>query len=64
MRTLLHYVIPFVKWQRTVFCRGNYVCSVLARRLMVDQGRGLIVNVSSPGGLRNALACDAIKAER
>jgi len=32
--------------------RGNYVCSVLASRLMVDQGRGLIVNVSSPGGLR------------
>ncbi|XP_070589519.1 dehydrogenase/reductase SDR family member 1 [Erythrolamprus reginae] len=32
--------------------RGNYFCMVHAARLMVPAGRGLIVIISSPGGLR------------
>lgn len=33
-------------------CRGHYFCSVYASRLMVAQGKGLIVMISSMGGLR------------
>lgn len=33
-------------------CRGHYFFSVHAARLMVPQGRGLIVMISSIGGLR------------
>jgi len=32
--------------------RGHYICTVLGSRLMVENKSGLIVNVSSPGGLR------------
>jgi len=32
--------------------RGHYLCSVYASRMMVDRQQGLIVNVSSMGGLR------------
>jgi len=32
--------------------RGHYHCTVLASRLMVEQHKGLIVNVSSMGGLK------------
>jgi len=32
--------------------RGHYICTVLASRIMVENKRGLIVNVSSIGGLR------------
>lgn len=32
--------------------RGHYFFSVYASRMMVDQGRGLIVTISSMGGLR------------
>lgn len=32
--------------------RGHYFFSVYASRLMVAQGRGLIVTISSMGGLR------------
>ncbi|XP_070830223.1 dehydrogenase/reductase SDR family member 1 [Chaetodon trifascialis] len=32
--------------------RGHYFCSVYASRLMVAQGRGLIVTISSMGGLQ------------
>ncbi|XP_063166868.1 dehydrogenase/reductase SDR family member 1 [Candoia aspera] len=32
--------------------RGHYFCTVYAARLMVPAGRGLIVIISSPGGLR------------
>jgi len=32
--------------------RGHYICTVLASRIMVNNGKGLIVNVSSIGGLR------------
>ncbi|KAF8373750.1 dhs-9 [Pristionchus pacificus] len=31
--------------------RNHYFCSVYASRLMVKNGKGLIVNISSPGGL-------------
>ncbi|KAJ6655246.1 hypothetical protein lerEdw1_005590 [Lerista edwardsae] len=32
--------------------RGHYICTRYAARLMVPAGRGLIVIISSPGGLR------------
>lgn len=32
--------------------RGHYHCTVLASRLMVENRQGLIVNISSPGGLK------------
>lgn len=32
--------------------RNHYICSVYAARMMVERGSGLIVNLSSPGGLR------------
>ena len=31
--------------------RANYIASVYAARLMVKRGSGIIVNMSSPGGL-------------
>ena len=31
--------------------RANYIASVYAARLMVERGNGIIVNMSSPGGL-------------
>ncbi|ETE63556.1 Dehydrogenase/reductase SDR family member 1, partial [Ophiophagus hannah] len=52
--------------------RGNYFCTVHAARLMVPAGRGLIVIVSSPGGLRymfdvpygvGKAACDRMAAD-
>lgn len=33
--------------------RGHYLCSVYGARLMVPAGKGLIVVVSSPGGLQH-----------
>ena len=32
--------------------RNHYICTVLASRIMVENRKGLIVNVSSWGGLR------------
>ncbi|KAJ8336569.1 hypothetical protein SKAU_G00377890 [Synaphobranchus kaupii] len=52
--------------------RGHYFCSVYAARLMVEQGRGLIVVISSMGGLRylfnvpygvGKAACDRLAAD-
>ncbi|XP_034260900.2 dehydrogenase/reductase SDR family member 1-like [Pantherophis guttatus] len=52
--------------------RGNYFCTVHAARLMVPAGRGLIVIISSPGGLRymfdvpygvGKAACDRLAAD-
>ncbi|XP_061479662.1 dehydrogenase/reductase SDR family member 1 [Rhineura floridana] len=52
--------------------RGHYICSVYAARLMVPAGRGLIVIISSPGGLRymfdvpygvGKAACDRLAAD-
>lgn len=52
--------------------RGHYFCSVYAARLMVAQGKGLIVMISSMGGLRylfnvaygvGKAACDRLAAD-
>ncbi|KAJ8272540.1 hypothetical protein GJAV_G00090400 [Gymnothorax javanicus] len=52
--------------------RGHYICSVYAARLMVAQGQGLIVVISSMGGLRyffnvpygvGKAACDRLAAD-
>ncbi|KAI4895627.1 hypothetical protein NFI96_010185 [Prochilodus magdalenae] len=52
--------------------RGHYFCSVYAARLMVAQGKGLIVTISSMGGLRYTFnvpygigkaACDRLAAD-
>lgn len=45
--------IHFQSYQRCLcFHRGHYFCSVYASRMMVAQGSGLIVFISSMGGLR------------
>jgi len=52
--------------------RGHYLCTVYASRLMVEQQNGLIVNVSSMGGLKylfnvaygiGKAACDRMAAD-
>ncbi|KAJ7341867.1 hypothetical protein JRQ81_007497 [Phrynocephalus forsythii] len=52
--------------------RGHYLCAVYGARLMVPAGRGLIVIISSPGGLRylfdvpygvGKAACDRMAAD-
>ncbi|XP_047445141.1 dehydrogenase/reductase SDR family member 1 [Mugil cephalus] len=52
--------------------RGHYFCSVYASRMMVAQGQGLIVTISSMGGLRylfnvpygvGKAACDRLAAD-
>uniref|UniRef100_A0A8I5ZVF5 Dehydrogenase/reductase 1 n=2 Tax=Rattus norvegicus TaxID=10116 RepID=A0A8I5ZVF5_RAT len=52
--------------------RGHYLCSVYGARLMVPAGKGLIVVVSSPGGLQHMFnvpygvgkaACDKLAAD-
>ncbi|XP_072543053.1 LOW QUALITY PROTEIN: dehydrogenase/reductase SDR family member 1-like [Salminus brasiliensis] len=52
--------------------RGHYFCSVYAARLMVAQGKGLIVTISSMGGLKylfnvpygvGKAACDRMAAD-
>ncbi|XP_078604718.1 dehydrogenase/reductase SDR family member 1-like [Branchiostoma floridae x Branchiostoma japonicum] len=52
--------------------RNHYICSVYAARLMVPQKKGLIVNISSPGGLQYVFnvaygigktACDRMAAD-
>ena len=52
--------------------RGHYLCTVFASRMMAARKSGLIVNVSSPGGLRYAFnvaygigkaACDRMAAD-
>ncbi|XP_076149866.1 dehydrogenase/reductase SDR family member 1 [Alosa pseudoharengus] len=52
--------------------RGHYFCSVYAARLMVAQGKGLIIVISSMGGLRylfnvpygvGKAACDRLAAD-
>ncbi|XP_053126649.1 dehydrogenase/reductase SDR family member 1 [Hemicordylus capensis] len=52
--------------------RGHYICAVYASRLMVPAGRGLIVIISSPGGMRymfdvpygvGKAACDRMAAD-
>nr|XP_060609210.1 dehydrogenase/reductase SDR family member 1 [Anolis sagrei ordinatus] len=52
--------------------RGHYLCAVYAARLMVPAGKGLIVVISSPGGMRymfdvpygvGKAACDRMAAD-
>jgi len=45
---------PFKTWDviNGVGLRGHYMCTTLGSRLMVARGEGLIINISSPGGLR------------
>ena len=42
------------KWESEmrVGLRSAYICTVLATKLMVSQPSGLIVNISSSGGMR------------
>ncbi|KAJ1352019.1 hypothetical protein KIN20_008206 [Parelaphostrongylus tenuis] len=50
----LFYECPPEMWDEVnnVGLRNHYYCSVYAARLMVRNGHGLIVNISSAGGLR------------
>jgi len=45
---------PIETWDciNGVGLRGHYHCTTLASRIMVENNQGLIVNISSPGGLR------------
>lgn len=46
--------LPFTMWDSVnhVGLRNHYICTTLAAKLMVPRKQGLIVNVSSIGGLR------------
>ncbi|XP_003802014.1 dehydrogenase/reductase SDR family member 1 [Otolemur garnettii] len=65
---------PASMWDdiNNVGLRGHYLCSVYGARLMVPAGRGLIVIISSPGGLQymfnvpygvGKAACDKLAAD-
>uniref|UniRef100_A0A8C4QDF0 Dehydrogenase/reductase (SDR family) member 1 n=1 Tax=Eptatretus burgeri TaxID=7764 RepID=A0A8C4QDF0_EPTBU len=43
--------------------RGHYACAVLASRLMVENKQGLIVTISSIGGLRYLFSCDRLAVD-
>ena len=45
---------PAEQWDAIngVGLRNHFLCTVYASRMMVEKKNGLIVNVSSPGGLR------------
>ena len=45
---------PAEQWDAIngVGLRNHFLCTVFASRMMVEKKNGLIVNVSSPGGLR------------
>lgn len=66
--------VPASIWDdiNNVGLRGHYLCSVYGARLMVPAGKGLIVIVSSPGGLQHMFsvpygvgkaACDRLAAD-
>ncbi|XP_052047363.1 dehydrogenase/reductase SDR family member 1 [Apodemus sylvaticus] len=66
--------VPASIWDdiNNVGLRGHYFCSVYGARLMVPAGKGLIVIVSSPGGLQHMFnvpygvgkaACDRLAAD-
>ncbi|XP_066290789.1 dehydrogenase/reductase SDR family member 1-like [Branchiostoma lanceolatum] len=68
------YTLPPELWDdvNNVGLRNHYICSVYAARIMAPQKKGLIVNISSPGGLNymiNAaygvgkVACDRMAAD-
>ncbi|KAK3086745.1 hypothetical protein FSP39_022731 [Pinctada imbricata] len=48
---------PIKLWDEImdVGLRNNYICTVHAAKLMVQRKKGLIINISSSGGLRYAL---------
>jgi len=50
---------PVATWDAIngVGLRGHYICATLASRIMVEQKEGLIVNVSSIGGLTYLFNC-------
>merc|ERR1712165_554702 len=65
---------PFEVWDciNGVGLRNHFLCTVYASRMMVEKKNGLIVNVSSPGGLRylfnvaygvGKAACDRMAAD-
>ena len=45
---------PIEQWDciNNVGLRNHFLCTVYASRIMVPQKDGLIVNISSPGGLK------------
>lgn len=51
--------LPTTVWDEVndVGLRNHYICSVYAARMMVPRKHGLIVNISSPGGLRYLFNC-------
>ncbi|XP_028748060.1 dehydrogenase/reductase SDR family member 1 [Peromyscus leucopus] len=66
--------VPASIWDdiNNVGLRGHYLCSVYGARLMVPAGKGLIVVVSSPGGMQHMFnvpygvgkaACDKLAAD-
>ncbi|OBS82936.1 hypothetical protein A6R68_23061 [Neotoma lepida] len=66
--------VPASIWDdiNNVGLRGHYLCSVYGARLMVPAGKGLIVVISSPGGLQylfsvpygvGKAACDRLAAD-
>lgn len=66
--------LPASMWDdiNNVGLRGHFLCSVYGARLMVPAGRGLIVVISSPGGLQylfnvpygvGKAACDRLAAD-
>ena len=68
------YEQPIDIWDHLngVGLRGHYLCTVFASRMMTERKSGLIVNISSPGGLRYAFnvaygigkaACDRMAAD-
>jgi len=44
-------ILTFCFKEVILICRNHYICSVLAARIMVPRKQGLIVNISSIGGL-------------
>lgn len=69
-----HDCDPVETWDivNGVGLRNHYICTVLASRIMVNNNKGLIVNISSPGGLKylfnvaygvGKAACDRMAAD-
>ena len=53
-RTPVFEMDPFESWDliNGVGLRNHYICTSLGSKMMVERKTGLIINVSSPGGLR------------
>jgi len=72
--TKFHKCDPVETWDiiNGVGLRNHYICTVLASRIMVNNNKGLIINISSPGGLKylfnvaygvGKAACDRMAAD-